>query len=126
MSDDQPPPRPGLGAYLAAFEAPDFRFDDWRGSLSPTAQAFAQDAADLGWVRGELDWGAWVETDEAATLRDDPTAIAGANSHQLAMMLTALIRMNRFSNGELASAYSSGMLTAIVRRIATLEHEGII
>lgn len=126
MSDDQPPPRPGLGRYLAEFEAPGFVFDDWRGRLTPTAQAFMRDASDLGWVRGNIDWGAWMETAEATTLRDDPSALAQADRDQLAKLLTALIRLDRFSGGTVSSAYSSGLLTGIVRRIAALERDASV
>ena len=123
MSDGAPAPRPGLGRYLAEFEAPGFRFDDWRGSLSSTALAFVQDAYDLGWVRGDVDWGHWSDTVEATTLRDDPSALARADVDQLVRLLTTLIRLERFSGGTLGSAYSSGLLTGIVRRISVLERE---
>ena len=72
MSDDPQPARPGLGRYLAEFEAPGFAFDTWRGSLTPTAQAFVHDAYDLGWVRGDVDLGAWSETAEATTAARRP------------------------------------------------------
>ncbi|HEX6868113.1 MAG TPA: DUF6508 domain-containing protein [Candidatus Limnocylindrales bacterium] len=124
MSDDRPPARPGLGRYLAEFEAPGFTFDDWRGRLTPTAQAFVRDAYDLGWVRGDVDWGTWSETAEATTLRDDPTALARADRDQISKLLTTLIRLDRFSGGTLGSAFSSGVLTGIVRRIAALEGDG--
>jgi len=123
MSDDVPPARPGLGRYLAEFEAPGFAFDNWRGSLTPTAQAFVRDAYDLGWVRDDVDWGAWSETAEATALRDDPSALARADRDQISKLLTTLIRLDRFSGGTLGSAYSSGLLTGIVRRIAALEGE---
>ena len=124
MSSQAPPPRPGLAAYLPEFEAPGFVFANSTGRMSPTAQAFMRDASDLGWVRGDVDWHAWIATAEAAALRDDPAALAEADRDQLANLLTALIRLDRFSGGTVASAYDSGLLTGILRRIAVLEQEG--
>lgn len=124
MSNEASPPRPGLAAYLPEFETPGFVFANWTGRMSPTAQAFMRDATDLGWVRGDVDWRAWIETPEASTLRDDPAALAHADRDQLSKLLTALIRMDRFSGGTVASAYDSGLLTGILRRIAVLEQEG--
>lgn len=124
----------GLAAFLPLFEASDFQFGSWLedkpspdGVLafpeyraSNTAEAFVRAAYDHGWVI-PFDWGEWKGTPEAARLRDEPTALAEATPEQLARLLTVCIRQDRFVEGELAGAYKSGLLTAIVRCAAKLE-----
>ena len=44
--------------------------------LSETADAFVKEAYDLGWVEGDFDWGTWMGTPEALSLRDSPASLA--------------------------------------------------
>jgi hypothetical protein len=68
-------------------------------------------------------WPAWLETDEGRRLRDDRSAIADATPEQLFKLLTAVIRSERFGEGNIVGAYESGLLTAVVRRADALVSE---
>ena len=130
-----------LAAFLPRFEQPDFQFDCWEPSsfeepgvismsgysLSNEASAFVDMAYEMGWVLFGFDWPTWKGTNEAAELRDHADTLSKATPNQLAQLLTVLIRQERFSEGSLAAAYASGLVTRIVRRAAQLKAElGVI
>ncbi len=124
----------GLAGFAPTFEALGFQFATWQQPASgvPGLQAFPVcdygDAADafikaayaLGWVKQGFGWSDWMSTPEAKRLTANPEHIAEASFDQLAMLLTALIRGDRFNEGELKAAFDAGLLTAIVRRAETL------
>jgi len=130
--EDRPakPRLDNLAAFLPAFEARGFEFATMEGGskdgtmpwsrLSEDAARFVQTAYDDGWVSPEVDWPSWIETDEARRLRDDPAAIEAATVEQLQKLLTTVIRQDRFVTGALASAFETGLLTAILRRVEQL------
>lgn len=121
---------PRLAAHLPAFESPAFSFGEWvppwtdaEGRthmpwyrVSPAAEAFLRDAAAL--VQ-PFDWQAWLRTPAGDRLRD-PAAVAEASEADLGRLLTAILRSDRFTEGSLAGAYESGLLTAILRRAKEL------
>ena len=120
-----------LGPVL---EAPDADFGHWvtpppkDGVLSlgwyefgPAGEAFR--AAAEGWVEPGFDWRTWLETSEGNALRQ-PDAVAGATQEELAKLLTAIIRSDRFVEGSLEGAFESGLLAAICRRAAVLLESG--
>jgi hypothetical protein len=53
-------------------------------------------------------------------LKDDPEATAAATPDQLARLLTAIVRSDRFVEGSIAGAFDSGLLARIARRAAAL------
>jgi hypothetical protein len=122
-----------LARHLEAFEAPGLSFGTWEPSWtdragiihlgwyrpSPAAEAFLADVAEGGWVR-PFDWMAWLETDRGKELAGSPAAVASASADELGQLLTAIVRADRFSDGSLAGAYESGLLTAILRRAKAL------
>jgi hypothetical protein len=122
---------------LDAFEAPGFRFGEWEPSwtdadgithlgwyrFGPEAEAFLADVRAGGWVQ-PFDWMAWLETSRGKALFTDPAAIADASVDELQQLVTALVRSERFGDGTLASAYESGVLTAILRRASELAMAG--
>lgn len=124
----------GLAGFASAFEAPGFQFATWHQPASSApgpqafpvcnygdeAAAFIKAAYDLGWVEQGFDWSDWMSTPEAKCLTANPEHIAEASFDQLAKLLTALIRGDRFNEGELKAAFDAGLLTAIVRRAKTL------
>jgi hypothetical protein len=123
-----------LASFLPLFSDPDFKFGEWQGgqdqngvltmpwfSMSPEALRFHEVLYDYGYVR-EFDWNEWARTEEGIALRDDPQAIENADEDQLARLLTALARADRFSDGVLHDAYDSGLLARIVARAAVLIH----
>lgn len=121
----------GLAAFLPAFEAPDFTFAQWHPAASTTgtltlgfftlstiARDFYQAAYELGWVLSAFDWGAWIGTDQARELMDRRDVLARATPKDMARLLTAIIRRDRFVEGALVEAFESGLLIAILRRAA--------
>jgi hypothetical protein len=125
-----------LARYEAVFDEPGFSFGEWYvgrtradgvielGGFapSPAAEVFIQELYETGWVY-DFDWGRWSQTEKARRLRTDPVAIATATAEDLAKLLTMIVRGDRFSEGELASAFEAGILTAITRRAAALASE---
>ena len=124
----------GLAAFLPVFESPGFTFGQWSSStsqepgvmvlpmylLSPDSDRFYHALYDLGWIRTDLDWVKWADTREAVGLRDDPEAIQMATPDQLAKLLTAIVRADRFCEGTLAACYDSGLLHRVLRRVGVL------
>jgi Family of unknown function (DUF6508) len=62
----------------------------------------------------------WLGTEEGQALRDRPEAVAQATTEQLAMLLTAIVRSDRFVEGSIAGAFESNLLARIARRAAVL------
>jgi hypothetical protein len=89
-------------------------------SYTENVEAFIELAYEDGWVRSDVNWGEWMGTDEAAALRDDPSAIERATPDQLAKLLTVVIRQERFVEGAIASAFEAGLIERILERAATL------
>ena len=125
-----------LAEFLPHFESPGFEFGHWECPVSEepdvivmpyfvlgsVALTFYKMAYDMDWVRDD-NWGSWMGTPEAASLRDDPAALARATPEQLAKLLTVLIRQDRFCEGALESAFETGLLTSITRRASALDAE---
>ncbi len=129
----------GLAAFLPQFEVPDFTFGEWGGgqeiepncfqmpyfAYSGVAKNFIQATYDLKWLHGNFDWGAWMQTEEATSLRDNPEAMTAATPEQLSKLLTVLVRQDRFCEGALEGAFKAGLITAICRRaVALLVEQG--
>ena len=120
-----------IADFLAAFSVPGFTFGAWSDlkeifpeyHFSPTADAFIQAAYEAGWVSPEVDWVEWTETPEFRLLFTDPVELATASPHQLACLLTSLIRKERFCTGTLAGAFTDGLLTRILQRATALLDE---
>ena len=137
MSTDSEPGRryrvEALAAALPIVEAPDFEAGRWHDSekrdgvwsmpwyeLSPAAEAFLRAVAESGLMLNGFDWPSWTKTPEAKALHGDRAALAQATPDQLAMLLTALIRQDRFNEGALGDSFESGIMTAIARRAKVL------
>ena len=89
-------------------------------SLSPEAKAFNKMIYQEGWILDGFDWPEWAQTDEFKDLFSKPEALAQACAHQLAKLLTALARKERFCEGTMASACADGLLAGITQRAAML------
>lgn len=122
-----------LAEFSESFDTKGFQFgemiisDRQTGALvmpyycfSDEADAFVTACYDYGWVLTDFDWGAWLNSPEGIELRKNHNSIARATPDQIAKLLTCLIRQERFSDGTLAAAFESGVLTAIARRAMTL------
>jgi hypothetical protein len=88
---------------------------------SDEADAFLRDLGRVGLVR-PFDWTAWLATPRGEELRQ-PAAVATASPEELANLLTAIVRSERFSEGSLEGALESGLLLAIARRARMLLSE---
>jgi hypothetical protein len=88
--------------------------------FGPVGEAFLAAVRHNGWVVTGFAWPAWLETDEGRALRDRPDAVAAAGPEDLARLLTAIIRSDRFVEGSIAGAFESGLLARIARRAAVL------
>jgi SAM-dependent methyltransferase len=104
---ETPPPRDGVGSL------------GWY-AFGPTAAAWRAAVAAGDWIRAGFDWPAWMATDEGRTLRDDPAAVEAATPEQLARLITAIVRSDRFTEGSIAGAFESGLLARVSRRAAAL------
>lgn len=89
-------------------------------TLSAKAEAFEGMVHNQGWVLNGFDWPEWSQTDEFKDLFSDPQAVAKATALQLAQLLTALIRKDRFCSGTMACASSDGLLARITQRASIL------
>jgi hypothetical protein len=122
-----------LARYEKIFRAPEFVFATWHPSverpdgvvefgwseLTAGAEQFLAEMYEVGWVC-DFDWMAWAGSAEGQRLLRANQAIASATGAQLAKVLTALVRGDRFSEGQLAAAFESGTLAAIARRAGVL------
>lgn len=122
----------GLATFLPVFEAPGFEFGRWAPMtttagvtqmpyylLGSHAEEFVRSAHELGWVM-DFDWMAWAQTDEGRALLDGGDALVDAAPDELVRVLTTVIRSERFGEGELAAAFESGLLIAVLRRVVAL------
>lgn len=125
-----------LADLVPILEAPDADFGHWDRAptadgvehlpwftFGPTGDAFTGAVGRGGWVIAGFDWMTWLGTEEGRALRDRPDAVAAATPDQLARLLTAIIRSDRFVEGSIAGAYESGLLTRIAHRAAALLDE---
>ncbi len=114
-----------LAPYLPALESGTFDFGHWEtettgadGSVIPPHYVFSQQALDLisAMPVHPFDWTKWMATPEAQALVANHANIASATPDQLVRLATSLVRSDRFTEGSLAGAHESGLLTEIVRR----------
>ncbi|PWR19993.1 DUF6508 domain-containing protein [Zavarzinia compransoris] len=122
-----------LADFLPAFRQPEFKAGEWKGgnetkpgviqipyvSYAPVVGAFCRAVYEHGWIK-VFDWMTWTQSDEARSLRDDEAVIGNATPEQLAHLLTACIRQDRFAEGALMGAFESGLILRIVERAAVL------
>jgi len=89
-------------------------------SLSLEAKAFNKMIYQEGWILDGFDWPEWAQSDEFKDIFSKPEALAEASAYQLAMLLTALARKERFCEGTMSSACSDGLLARITHRAGVL------
>jgi hypothetical protein len=122
-----------LADVLPVLEAPDADFGHWElppprdgveslgwFEFGPAAEAWRAAVAAASWVVAGFDWRTWLAGAEGRVLRDDPKAVETATPDQLAWLLTAIVRSDRFVEGSIVGAFESGLLVAISRRAAAL------
>lgn len=121
--------------YLKAFQSKDFVFSykvepaqDPDGywvvgydSLSPLALNFVKSAYDNGWILDHFDWPSYCKSNEYAALIFD-NGLIDVSVEQVALILTTIIRRDRFDPGWLASAYKDGLLIRILERLQAIRN----
>jgi hypothetical protein len=89
----------------------------------PDLVAWVEACYELELVLSDFDWPEWSGTAEAASLRDDPEALANTTPIQLAQLITVLVREDRFCEGALGANFASGLLLRLTQRAAALGPE---
>ena len=89
-------------------------------SLSSEAKSFNKMIYQEGWILEGFDWPEWAQTNEFKDLFSKPEVLAKASAHELAKLLTALTRKERFCEGTMASACSDGLFAGITQRAGML------
>jgi len=120
-----------LAAFLPELESPNFSLGAWAGGdrrpdgsitmpyfeLSPRGLAVVRA---LGtWIE-PFDWMTWLATADGQALANDPSRMARATPEDLSRIVTAIVRSERFGDGNLEGAVDSGLVARIVRRAAVL------
>lgn len=120
-------------AFLAVFETPDFtpgveQGGEYDGTgvitwpwidYSRDVLAFVQALYDHGWVVS-FDWGSWQDEAEQILAGD---GVERADVETLRRLLTLISRKDRFCEGFLATAFESGWIVRILRRLNRLDRE---
>jgi hypothetical protein len=118
-----------LAEWLPRLASPDLDFGHWVISdpdqdgvtqmpwydYSPDALRFMAEVSGAGFVQ-PFDWMSWMATSEAKALTADPNRVATVDAEDLRRLLTAIIRGDRFVEGNVVGAFESGVLLAIARR----------
>lgn len=124
-----------IGAFVGELETPEFVAGAWHPSerrrngddkdvwtlpwfeLSERGLAFVRA---LGGIMETFDWPTWAATPAAQALYHDREALASASIEDLRRIATAVLRSDRFNEGQLSDAFDSGLMAAIARRAAAL------
>ena len=119
-----------LAQFLPNLDPAGFDFGHWAGSetlpdgsITMPYYDFSDRALELIAampVMHGFAWRDWIGTEEAQTLLTNHAQIAEASADQLVKLTTAIVRSDRFIEGEIAGAFESGLLAAIVRRAKVL------
>lgn len=121
-------------AFLPELEAGSFDAGSWQGGeaapdgviqmpwfeRSPQLDALVGAIGAAGFVTPGFDWMEWLDSREGAAMRDEPGRIERATEQDLEHLFTAIIRGDRFSEGNLAGAIESGVMARAIRRLADL------
>jgi hypothetical protein len=122
-----------LAGWADEIGAPGFATGDWEGGTPDEAgviqmpyvvypdrvHAFTEDMARVGLVH-PVDWMAWAGTPRGGELLRDPSAVAGATAEELSLLLTSVIRSERFGEGAIEDAFERGVVQAAARRAGAL------
>lgn len=118
-----------LAPFLPALESGTFDFGHWEGgqtgadgTITAPHYVFSQQGLDLisAMPVHPFDWTKWMGTAEAQALIANRANIVSATPEQLVKLATSLVTSDRFTEGSLAGAHESGLLTEIVRRASVL------
>jgi hypothetical protein len=88
--------------------------------MSKATADFVTAAYAGGWVRPDINWSGKAEQGLFVRLCSTPDAIETANVEELALVLTTLIRGERFTEGTLAKAIEDGVIQRVLARVSEL------
>ena len=91
---------------------------------SALAGDFMKMAYEFGWVSNDFDWTDWNKTEEGSRLLRDPSTVAEADIDQLARLMTAIMRLDRFIEGSLADYFENGIALAVAERAEAILRSG--
>jgi hypothetical protein len=94
-----------------------------RPGMTP-AEQFSFRAVELGLEEPGFDWMNWEPVTSGAFESAD--VAAGADAEELKRLMTAHVRVNRFSGGHLDRMQEEGVLARIVERLDSLAEAGEI
>lgn len=126
-----------LLTFLPELDAGTFEVGAWQGGepdadgviqmpwfeRSPRLDALVAAIGAAGLVTPGFDWMRWLDSPEGAAMRDEPGRIERATEVDLEHLFTAIIRGDRFSEGNIAGAIESGVMARAVRRLEQLTRE---
>jgi hypothetical protein len=129
----------GLAAWADALARPDFTVGRWIPSeeirpgvrtmpwfdLGDEALRFLGDLGRFGWVR-PFAWMDWLGTPRGRDLSGSPDIVATATAEELANLLTAIVRSERFGDGSIEGAHEKGLLEAAARRAGVLAADLVV
>ena len=87
-------------------------------TFGPAGKAWR--AAAGGWIIGGFDWRTWLGDGAGRAFAEDPAAVDTASIDDLARLITAIVRSERFTEGSIEGAFQSGLLARISRRARIL------
>lgn len=108
-----------LGAWVEPREPEDGMTQIGWFEMSEAGREFVAEMYEVGWV-SDFDWMAWLGTAEGKRLSSGPDAVGAASAEGLGTLLTAILRSERFGDGQIVAAHESGLLLAIARRAGQL------
>jgi hypothetical protein len=122
-----------LAGWADEIDTPGFAAGTWDGGTADASgvihmpyvvypdrvHAFTADLARAGLVH-PVDWMTWAGTPRGVALLRDPSAVAGATAEELALLLTTIVRSERFGDGEIEAAFERGVVQAAARRAQVL------
>ncbi len=122
-----------LAAWGPPLEDPAFRVGSWVKSWTDTAGvihmgwfergpdllAFLADVGRNGWIE-VFDWVTWARSPRGQLVLQAPGGPHDASADELRKILTAIIRSDRFTEGSIAGAFESGLLSAVAIRAGVL------
>ena len=118
-----------LAALRLILERPDVDFGDWAPVkeiepgvyqmpyvlYSEVAESVFATVADFVAALPPFDWMDWLDTEEAAALREDEAVLARATALQLWKVATVRLRSVRFCDGSFLDTLKSGLVLRISR-----------
>lgn len=125
-------PLTGVASFADVLADPAFTPGEWvaaersqDGAILPPYTTLSLEAAEFmkAAYRARLvgfDWIEWSAAEEGRSLILDGRAISRATPEQLAKLLTAILRRDRFVEGTLLEAFKAGTMAAIAHRAREL------